>query len=151
MRGIFVLFNVIEFISKSCEVLCFHDLVDVVWLISWFSIWVCLWEFCWIISVSPMLLDFTGFVYMRFSVFLQMFWSAWVVLRQVNIGSNIKISVLSVSNTNNLMSSRPNAWHWIIHDSDTLLKALSKNHRRFISRKSIWWHFISKYYLLIFN
>lgn len=114
MRGILTLIDFVEFILETCQVLSFNDSINLVRVIGFFSVTVSLYEMGCIISQTPMFLNFSWFVNMALSIFLQNIRCWW--LCEVLVGSDIEVRIFSLSDIYDLVASSSNLGHWIHHN-----------------------------------
>jgi hypothetical protein len=82
-------------------------------------------EFGFIISMTPVLLDFTGFINMGLSVLFEILRS--VPSRIVDFLSYVVIRILSLPHSYYLEPSGSHFWKGIFANSDTLFKGSAQN------------------------
>jgi hypothetical protein len=124
MRGILIFFNIVKFVGHTIQILSLQYLSNVLRFICLFTIAESTRKLGWIVSMSPVLLNFTWLIDMGFPEFFETFRSTWML--DVFIGSYVKVSVLSFTDTNDLMTSLSDVGNRVISDSYRLLQGSTK-------------------------
>jgi hypothetical protein len=118
MRGILVLLDIIKLIGESSKGLSLDNLSNWVRAVSLFSITVVICELFLVLGDTPMLLDFTGFINMALSVFFQMLWGGRCLRWEMHILTDGEVSVLTIANSNNLVSGPTDFRNGVIVNSN---------------------------------
>jgi len=124
MRGILIFFNVVKFVSHTVQILSLKNFSDMLRFIGLFTITESTRELGRIVSMSPVLLNFSWLINMRFPEFLEAFGS--IRMLNVLIRSYVKVSVLSFTDTNDLVASLSDVGNGIIGHSYRLFEGSTK-------------------------